>query len=232
MSRHSPRHASRGAHPSRRVVHGLAAVVAIVLLVVAALTAGGAGTVGDVAVATRSEPREEADSGVAQAATGRRTGAVTPEPPRRVVLPSGREVSVLSVGTTSDGTLDVPDDVNVSGWWRGGSRIGDPFGSTLLSAHVDSTRQGLGPYAELLTVRPGGSIVLTSENLRQEYVVRSLRLLDKGPLSANPRVYSATGPHRLTMVTCAGRFIESRGGYQRLAVVTATPVGPPTVRGT
>ena len=91
-------------------------------------------------------------------------------------------------------------------------------------------RKGLGPYVELLDVRRGQSVVLTSEDLRQEYVVSSLRLLDKGPLSAHPWVYAATGPHRLVMVTCAGPFDADKGGYQQLAVVTATPVGEPTRR--
>ncbi len=171
------------------------------------------------------------EGGSTPAAAAARTGAVVPEMPRSAALPSGRTVPIVAVSTTSDGTLDVPSDVNISGWWRGSSRIGDPFGSTLVSAHVDSTTQGLGPYAELLTVRPGQTIVLTSEHLRQEYVVSSLRLLDKGPLAAHRWVYSATGPHRLTMVTCAGPFVPSRGGYQRLAVVTATAVGQPSQRG-
>ncbi len=146
------------------------------------------------------------------------------------MLPSGVTVPVVPVSTTRDGALDVPGDVDVSGWWRGGSRIGDPFGSVLLSAHVDSATEGLGPYVELLSVRRGQSVVLTSAHLRQEYVVSSLQLLDKGPLSEHAWVYSATGPHRLVMVTCAGPFDPSRGGYQRLAVVTATAVGPPTSR--
>ena len=164
------------------------------------------------------------------AATAPRTGSVAPEPPRRTVLPSGTEVPVVAVSTTRDGTLDVPSDVDVAGWWRGGSRIGDPFGSVLLSAHVDSEREGLGPYAELLGVRPGQKVVLTSDTLRQEYVVSSLRLLDKGPLSDHPWVYAPTGAHRLVMVTCAGPFDPGRGGYQNLAVVTATAVGEPTPR--
>lgn len=213
-------------------MRGLAAVAVTVLVaVVAALATRGAGAVDTVVVAGRSESRVEAGGGVVHAAPGRRTGAVAPERPRRAVLPSGRAVRVRPAATTSDGTLDLPDDVNVAGWWRGGSRLGDPFGSTLLSAHVDSATQGLGPYAELLSVRPGDSIVLTSEHLRQEYVVRDLQLLDKGPLSDHSWVYSATGPHRLTMVTCAGPFVPRKGGYQRLAVVTATAVGQPTPGG-
>ena len=70
-----------------------------------------------------------------------------------VRLPSGTSVDVDAVSTTSDGLLDVPDDIRTAGWWRGGSRIGDPFGSTLIAAHIDSRTQGLGPYAELLRVR-------------------------------------------------------------------------------
>ena len=162
--------------------------------------------------------------------TGSGTGSVAPEAPQRTLLPSGTEVPVVAVSTTRDGTLDVPSDVDVAGWWRGGSRLGDPFGSVLLSAHVDSEREGLGPYAELLGVRRGQKVVLTSDTLRQEYVVSSLRLLDKGPLSDHPWVYSPTGAHRLVMVTCAGPFDPSRGGYQNLAVVTATAVGEPTPR--
>ena len=104
---------------------------------------------------------------------------------------------------------------------RGPLRLGAPL------AHVDSATEGLGPYAELLGVRPGQTVVLTSEHLRQEYAVSSLRLLDKGPLSQHAWVYSAKGPHRLVLVTCAGPFDPDRGGYQRLAVVTATAVGAP-----
>lgn len=80
-------------------------------------------------------------------------------------------------------------------------------------------------------MRAGQPIVLSSAHLRQKYVVSSLRLLAKGPLSAHPGVYSPSGPHRVTMVTCAGPYVPSKGGYQRLAVVTATAVGPPARRG-
>ena len=146
------------------------------------------------------------------------------------MLPSGRPVAVRSVSTTDDGTLDVPADIDVAGWWRGGSRIGDPFGSVLLAAHVDSTTQGLGPFVELLSVRAGQSIVLTSAHLSQEYVISELRLLDRGPLSEHPWVYAPDGPHRLTLVTCAGPDVPSLGGYQELAVVTATAVGAPVAK--
>lgn len=227
MNEPTGRHAARQGRVVRRLAVGLAVATVVAVLVALMVVRGGAAPTAGGAPVGEPAP-ETVTRGLA--ATAPRTGSVAPESPQRSVLPSGTVVPVVAVSTTRDGILDVPSDVDVAGWWRGGSRIGDPFGSVLLSAHVDSEREGLGPYAELLGVRPGQKVVLTSDTLRQEYVVSSLRLLDKGPLSDHPWVYSPTGAHRLVMVTCAGPFDPSRGGYQNLAVVTATAVGEPTPR--
>ena len=53
----------------------------------------------------------------------------SPEARRTVRLPGGTTVRVRAVGTRRDGRLAVPDDVRTAGWWRGGSRVGDPFGA-------------------------------------------------------------------------------------------------------
>ncbi|WP_165807242.1 class F sortase [Nocardioides currus] len=193
------------------------------------IAVAGVGPLPGGAAATDQPSPEPADV-VVTAATAPRTGAVAPEPPVSAELPSGTVVPVVPVGTTADGTLDVPDDIRVSGWWRGGSRLGDPFGSMLIAAHVDSARQGLGPYAELLTVSAGARFALTSSSLSQDYEVESLRLIPKGTVATHRWITSPTGPHRMTLVTCAGPYVESKGGYQRLAVVTATPVGQPEPR--
>jgi sortase (surface protein transpeptidase) len=134
---------------------------------------------------------------------------------------------VVAVASTTDGVLDVPADINAAGWWRGGSRIGDPFGSTLLAAHVDSLTQGLGPYVELLSVQSGDRIVVRTAKLRQVFRVRSLRVVDRESLIEATWIYSPRGARRLTLVTCAGPYVRSAGGYQNLAVVTALPTSPP-----
>ncbi|GAA1443643.1 class F sortase [Mycobacterium cookii] len=231
MSQPTGRHAARQGRVVRRLAAGVAVGTVVAVLVTLVVVRGGAAPTAGGAPVVEPTPEPVAQAPrPALAATAPRTGSVAPESPQRTVLPSGTVVPVVAVTTTPDGKLDVPSDVDVAGWWRGGSRIGDPFGSVLVSAHVDSERKGLGPYAELLGVRRGQTVVLTSDTLRQEYVVSSLRLLAKGPLSAHPWVYSPTGAHRLVMVTCAGPFDPSRGGYQNLAVVTATAVGEPTPR--
>ena len=160
------------------------------------------------------------------AAAARRIGP-TAEAPTQVRLPSGTTVGVKAVSTTPAGVLDVPDDVRTAGWWRGGARLGDPFGSTLIAAHIDSRTQGLGPYVELLRFERGDRIVVRSKHLVQRFAVTSLRLVPRNSLADATDLFAASGPHRLTMVTCAGPFDESRGGYQNLAVVVARPVADP-----
>jgi hypothetical protein len=158
-----------------------------------------------------------------------RVGA-RPEAPAQVRLPSGTTVPVLAVSTRTDGVLDVPENIRTAGWWRGGSRIGDPFGATLIAAHIDSRTQGLGPYAELLSVQPRARIVVRTAHLVQTFRVTSLRLVPRTRLAEASDIYAASGPRRLTMVTCAGPYDPDRGGYQNLAVVTARPTGSPEPR--
>ncbi|GAA5137082.1 hypothetical protein GCM10023339_76900 [Alloalcanivorax gelatiniphagus] len=157
----------------------------------------------------------------------RAESVVVAQAPRSVTLPSGRTARIDAVGTTAAGLLDVPDDIDVAGWWRGGSRLGDPFGSILVAAHVDSRTQGLGPFAELLTVDPGARVVIASAGLRQAFEISARRLVPQRTLLEDSWILDASGPGRLTLVTCAPPYDASRGGYQHLAVVTAVPLGPP-----
>jgi hypothetical protein len=153
---------------------------------------------------------------------------VVPEPPSSLRLPSGQVVPVRSVSTGTDGLLDVPDDPRTAGWWRGGSRVGDPSGKTLLAAHIDSPRERLGPFAELYDARPGLRLVLRSAGLRQDFRVRSVRLIPRGSLAARPDLYSPSGTRELVLVTCAPPYDPRHGGYQNLAVLVARPGGPAT----
>jgi hypothetical protein len=100
----------------------------------------------------------------------------------------------------------------------------------LIAAHIDSRSQGLGPYAALLTVRPGQRVQVTTRHLRQDFTIRSRRLVPQGSLTDERRLFSPAGEPRLTLVTCAPPYDRRRGGYQNLAVVTAVPVADPVRR--
>lgn len=199
--------------------------VAVLALMLSPWSPAGAGGTDGAEPPSTADPAPAATDDAPPATPARRAGSVRPERPTRAVLPDGTKVPIRAVDSRPDGTLDVPDDIRVAGWWRGGSSLGDPFGSTLVAAHVDSSTQGLGPFASLLSVRPGQKVVLSSAHLRQTFAVSSLRLVRQGTLAHRHWIYAARGHRRLTLVTCAGPFVADRGGYQNLAVITATPTG-------
>lgn len=242
-----PRHAR---HRTRLVPLAAVAVAAVVLLALVLrpdgtpAADGAAPTTADPAAAPpdvlgepthgTTPPPEESDAAApppVQGGPARRAPSVlVPEAPRSVVLPSLREVVVRSVSTTPDGTLDVPDDIREAGWWRGGSRVADPFGSTLIAGHIDSTTQGLGPFAELLQVQPGDQVEVRTRRLVQTFVVESSELVRRSTVSTLPGLFGPSGGRRLVLVTCAPPYDKPNGGYQNLALVTAVPVSEPERR--
>jgi Sortase domain len=208
----------------RAAAGGAAVVLAAVLCATAAWSAWGRADSDHAHDRSAGGATTSERDPAAPVVPARRAGAPRSEVPTRSVLPNGTVVPIRPVDTARDGRLAVPEDVKVAGWWRGGSRLGDPFGSTLLAAHVDSFTQGLGPYASLLSVQPGQQITVSSTHLTQDFAVVSLALVPRGTLARHPRFFSARGPRRLTLVTCAGPYLPTHGGYQNLAVITARPV--------
>jgi Sortase domain len=208
------------------LLHALKVLAALATLMGVASAAGCA--VGD---APPPSPAPAVEVGAAPPAqVAQRVGSVVPQPPTGIRLPDGLRIAVRAVGTRRNGLLDVPDDIRVAGWWRGGSGLGDPFGSSLVAAHVDSLTQGLGPFASLLGVRPGDRVRLWSKGLQQTFAVTSLRLRPRSTIGPHAYLHSPAGPRRLTLVTCAGPYDAARGGYQNLAIITARPLGPPRSR--
>jgi hypothetical protein len=148
------------------------------------------------------------------------------QPPDTVTLPSGTSVPVHVASTSAAGLLQVPDDIRVAGWWDGGARLGDTYGAMVVASHVDSTTQGIGPFAELLEVERGDRVTVASPGLRQGFAVDTVDLVPKADLETSDALFSTQGATRLVLITCAGAFDPDRGGYQDLAVVTAEPTGP------
>ncbi|WP_421110277.1 class F sortase [Solicola sp. PLA-1-18] len=199
--------------------------------VLAVLLAACGGPSGGVQVPdeTSAPPTSEGPAPQAPVAP-RAAGNVLPEVPTAVRLPDGRRVPVAPAPTDDTGRLAVPDDPDVAGWWDGGARPGDPFGATVVAAHVDSVERGLGPFASLLSARRGERVTVTSAGLTTTYRVSSLRTIPKERLRTDGSVFAGDGDPRLVLVTCAGPYERARGGYQNLLVLTAVPVGPTTER--
>jgi hypothetical protein len=149
--------------------------------------------------------------------------------PKRIRLLAGEDVAapVEAVDTGSDGALPIPANPSTVGWWVSGALAGEVFGSVVLAGHIDSRRHGLGFFVALLDARPGDRIELSGDGLRQVYVVRSNREVDKDVLSARTGVFNREVAGRLVLITCTGTFDRRTRHYDHNLVVTADPLGVP-----
>jgi hypothetical protein len=144
--------------------------------------------------------------------------------PVSVRLPSGRVTPVEPAGVRDDGSLAVPEQPTVLGWWTGGALAGEPFGGVVVAGHVDSRRLGIGALAEIRTARPGQTIALTGEGRSLTYRITSIRNVPQARLAAGTDVFAQDVPHRLVLITCGGPFNRSTHHYTENVVMLADPV--------
>ena len=145
--------------------------------------------------------------------------------PTSIVLPGAAPMRVVPA-TTRQGVLAVPDDLAVAGWWDGGAWAGDPYGTTVIAANVDSAEKGVGLFADLLDVTPGAVVTVRAGRRHAAYRVTTTKTVLKQALVTGTKAFDQRGPHRLVLVTCTGRFDPATRSYDSNFVVFAEPVGP------
>ena len=154
-----------------------------------------------------------------------RTPARMREPDLLVIPELGIEADVLRTWMDGSGSVVVPEDVLVTGWFDGSRRLDAPYGSTVIVGHRDSAVQGTGALYAIEELPLGSTITVTDRSgVSHDFVVDSVELIDKAALPAEaPRVFTHRGPYRLVLITCGGAFDESARSYLSNVVITALP---------
>jgi sortase (surface protein transpeptidase) len=213
--------------------HGVRRGVVVLSVLVAGVAgcAGGRPAAGRVA---RSVP--PASSPAAAPATGRppRTTEVVNFPvgswrrlpasaPVRLEIPAiGVSSPLVRLGLNADGSMQVPGDFQVAGWFTGGPQPGQ-LGPAVIAGHVDS-RTGPAVFYRLRDLRPGDQIrVARADHWVVRFRVDSLASFPKQALPDDV-VFGATTTPALRLITCAGSFDWSRHSYRDNLVVSATRV--------
>jgi LPXTG-site transpeptidase (sortase) family protein len=144
--------------------------------------------------------------------------------PARVVLADGTVAPVVPVGLRADGSLVIPDDVRTVGWWTGGSKAGEAFGSVVIAGHVDSAARGIGVFAELKHLSAGQVVTLGAGTQQARYRIFSATRVPQAEISQAAGIFAVDGEARLVLITCGGPFDPVRHRYQDNLVVVATPL--------
>lgn len=134
--------------------------------------------------------------------------------PARLIIPSIKlDTSVIEVGVTANGEMDVPDGKTKNvGWYRYGTIPGD-VGSAVMDAHVYAA------FKNLRNVKIGDDIYVV--NMRGEklhFRVTDSRVyeFDKLPLE---HIFANSDGRHLNFITCARKFIPSLNTYSHRLVV-------------
>jgi LPXTG-site transpeptidase (sortase) family protein len=153
------------------------------------------------------------------------TAPVAIVPPVRIQVPSVQiDIPVGPVGVGADGLMEIPFDIRTAGWYQYGPAPESATGSTVITAHVDSFEQGLGPFAYLKQLSSGAEIVVTAaDGVDYRYVVESVQNVEKKQLPLD-QVFDRAGAPRLVLITCGGQFDENVLDYSDNVVVIANPV--------
>lgn len=160
-------------------------------------------------------------------------GRVLPKAPGQSSLPIPTSFSIARLGITmkvraegvaGDGQMALAPTPADIGWYRYGSRPGDPAGATVLAGHLDEPDYGIGPLAQLVNLRQGDIITVRSGKQTHRYSVTSVTAIKKTALDLSG-LFNRSGPPLLHVVTCGGNFDQETHHYDANVVVIAKPIG-------
>jgi sortase (surface protein transpeptidase) len=191
---------------------------ALALLVLALVACGEAPSPRPAApapVATRSTRPATATTGLARAAA----------PPVRIRIPAiGVSAAVVRLGLNRDGTLQVPADFGVTGWFTGGPAPGET-GPAVIAGHIDS-RRGPAVFYRLHALRRGdGVAVERADGTTVQFAVEGSAQYPKRAFPTEA-VFGPSPDPLLRLITCGGSFDRSRRSYRDNVVVTAHLASP------
>jgi LPXTG-site transpeptidase (sortase) family protein len=150
-------------------------------------------------------------------------GAALVAKPVSLVIPSiGVRTSLVHLGLTSEGALQVPPSTSVAGWYTGSPRPGS-IGSAVIAGHIDSYT-GPGVFYRLSDLKRGDRVyVRRADGTLAAFKVTEVQQYPKDafPTAA---VYGATPTPQLRLITCGGTFDYSTKSYLSNTVVYATQV--------
>ncbi|MFG1646907.1 class F sortase [Amycolatopsis sp. NPDC049252] len=148
--------------------------------------------------------------------------ASAPQEPGTVRLPGGGTATLVRKELGPNAELPIPADLGQATWW--GAELDAAGGASVFAGHVN-WRGATGPFAELWTDRIGGLVsIVDSTGKAWRYRVSQLVTVHKNDLPARADdLFGQSGPHRVVLVTCGGRWVGGTDGYEENRVVIADP---------
>ncbi len=139
-------------------------------------------------------------------------------PVRLAIASIGVDTPLMDLGLQPDGTLEVPPDGVLAGWFTGAPTPGE-LGPAVIAGHVDW--YGPGVFYDLQLMVPGDLIeVARSDGSTAVFRATKVGLYPKNEFPTEA-VYGALDFAGLRLITCGGLFDNEAGHYEDNVVVFA-----------
>lgn len=151
-----------------------------------------------------------------------KTPSSVPEPrvlPEHLTIPAiGVTTDLVRLGLQPDGTVEVPQDAALAGWFAEGPPPGQP-GASVVLGHVDSI-EGPAVFHQLAQLRTGDRVqVRLSDGSVAQFAVRRVATYANADFPAEQVYAGSPDQSALNLVTCGGRYDADLGGWQSNVVV-------------
>jgi len=134
----------------------------------------------------------------------------------------GVRTSLIRLGLTASGALQVPPTASIAGWYTGGPRPG-AIGPAVIAGHIDS-QLGPGVFFELSRLRRGDRVyVRRADGTLVVFRVISVRTFPKDHFPTGS-VYGPTPDPELRLITCGGTFDPELHSYLSNVIVYASEI--------
>jgi hypothetical protein len=143
--------------------------------------------------------------------------------PVSLLIPAiGVHTSLVHLGLTAQGTLQVPPTAAIAGWYVHSPRPGQ-VGSAIIAGHIDSL-SGPGVFYRLHLLHSGDLVYIRRAN--GSLAVFRVFAVRKYPKTLFPtsKVYGPTPDPELHLITCGGVFDQATGSYLSNIVVFTSQV--------
>jgi hypothetical protein len=143
-----------------------------------------------------------------------------PQRPGTIRLPAGGSAKLVRKELGPRAELPVPENLGEVTWW--GAELSSATGASVFAGHVN-WKGATGPFAELWNDRIGGAVTIVDKAGKSwNYKVSQLITLKKNELPQRAdELFGQSGPHRIVLVTCGGRWVGGSTGYAENRVVIA-----------
>src|SRR5215472_15455216 len=151
-----------------------------------------------------------------------RAGRRVPRPVSLVIPAIGVRTSLIRLGRTAQGTLQVPTSTSVAGWYTASPRPGE-IGSAIIAGHIDSDA-GPGVFFRLRLLRPGNLVyVRRTDGTLAVFRVYAEHMYVKTRFPTQ-QVYGPEPDAELHLITCGGVFDSATGHYLSNVVVYSSEI--------